>query len=317
MRSLVIGLEIGGTKLQAGLGTPEGEILAKERGRAPSTGGAQAILAWFDSAVPMLLERAAEFDGHVTGIGVGFGGPVESAAGRTVASFQVDGWDGIPLRDRFEERFQLPANVINDSNAAGWAEYRKGAGQGTRHFCYMNIGSGIGGALIVDGRLHDGCGFGAAEIGHTHVPDWTNSTPGASDKLENLCSGWSIEKRLRSAATKPNTPLWVLCEGEPERITCPMIAEAARQADAACLDELDRVARALGLALANVITLFHPERVALGGGVSLMGDVLLDPVRRHAADHVFGPYRDRYDIVPCALGESVVLVGALLLAPRG
>ena len=317
MKSLVVGLEIGGTKLQAALGTRDGEVLATERGTAPSAGGAQAILAWFYNAVPQLLERAESLKSQITGIGVGFGGPVETAAGRAVASFQVGGWDGIPLRDRFEERFHLPVNVINDSNAAGWAEYCKGAGQGTRHFCYMNIGSGIGGALIMDGRLHNGCGLGAAEIGHTRVPDWTASAAGAADKLENLCSGWSIERRLRGMAMKPDTPLWSLCEGESERITCPMIAEAARRDDAACVEELACVARALGLALANVITLFHPERVALGGGVSLMGDILVDPVRRHVADLVFAPYRERYEIVPCALGESVVIVGALLLAPRG
>ncbi len=317
MKLLALAIEIGGTKLQAALGTVEGEVLTRERGEAPVGDGAQGILAWFGDTVPRLLDEAASQGGTVAGIGVGFGGPVETATGKALVSHQVGGWENVALKAWFEERFGLPAIVANDSNAAGWAEYCLGAGRGTRHFCYMNIGSGIGGALVIDGKLHDGQGFGAAEIGHTYVPDWTVPEPGAADKLEHLCSGWSIEKRLRAGMDlEPGSPLHALCGGDNQRITCALVAEAARQGDARCLEAVDRVAQTVGLALANVITLVHPERVAVGGGVGLMGDVLFDPLRRHVDEIVFGPYRGRYEIVPCALGESVVVVGALLLAPR-
>jgi glucokinase len=264
--------------------------------------------------VPKLLEQT-KGKAAVTGIGVGFGGPVETATGRALVSHQVPGWENVALKAWFEERFDLPAVVANDSNAAGWAEYRLGAGKGTRHFCYNNIGSGIGGALIIDGKLHDGQGYGAGEIGHLYVPDWTSGAPGAADKLENLCSGWSIERRVQAIAPlEQDTPLHALASGNRENITCAMLAEAARQGDAFAIDSIDKAANAVGMALANVITLFHPERIAVGGGVGLMGDVLLDPVRRYAARYVFAPYRDRYAIVPCALGESVVLAGVMLLA---
>ena len=318
MDSLVLGIEIGGTKLQAALGTSDGEILARERGKAPADEGAEAILKWFDGAVPALLENAASRGRSVAGMGVGFGGPVETATGTVLLSHQVGGWEGRPLKVWFEDRFELPAVVANDSNAAGWAEYCLGAGRGTRHFCYMNIGSGIGGALVIDGKLHDGQGFGAGEVGHTHVPDWTSPEPGAADKLEHLCSGWSIERRIRStAAFAPGSALHRLCEGDRERISCALVAEAARQGDSECLEAIDRVAQTAGLALANVITLVHPERVAIGGGVALMGKVLLEPLRRYVDEKVFSQFRGRYEIVPCALGESVVLAGALLLAPKG
>ena len=108
-----------------------------------------------------------------------------------------------------------------------------------------------------------------------------------------------------------------LCQGDPERFTCDMLGDAAGAKDAFASEVLDQVADSIGVALCNVLALTHVERIALGGGVSLLGDVLLEPIRRHVADRVFGPYRDRYEIVPCELGESVVLVGALLLAPRG
>lgn len=313
MNSFVLGVEIGGTKLQLALGVPGEEPLAVRRGSVKVEQGAQGILDWIAQETPPLLATAPKLGGQVAAIGVGFGGPIESATGRVLVSHTIRGWEGVALKRWFEDGYGLPTIVANDSNAAGWAEYCCGAGRGTRHFCYMNIGSGIGGALVLDGRLHDGQGFGAAEIGHTYAPGWGKSdTP---DKLENVCSGWAIEKRLRTeSALAAGSPLHELCHGDPSTITCAMLGDAARRGDVRAQSELEGVADCVGLALANVITLFHPERVAMGGGVSLMGDVLLDPVRRAVDRYVFGPFRNRYSIVPCELGEAVVLVGAMLLA---
>jgi len=318
MKELAVGVEIGGTKLQAVLGTGQGDVLAVRRGSAPAHGGATAILEWFAKEIPALIAEASSLGGEVKRIGVGFGGPVESATGKVLTSHQVEGWTGFELKTWFEKNLGIETSVFNDSNAAGWAEYCLGAGRGTRHFLYSNIGSGIGGALVIDGKLHDGQGLGASEVGHTYVPDWQAETPGAARKLEDLCSGWSIERRLHAEpAPAPQTPLGAMCEGRAVRITCAMLGEAARLHDPRAIEEIDRVARTIALALANVVTLFHPERIALGGGVSLLGEVLLEPVRRYANDYVFGPFRDRFEIVPCALGESVVVVGALLLTCDG
>ena len=293
--SQYIGIEIGGTKLQAALGTSDGEIIECERADAPAADGAEAILAWFKESVPRLIEKA---DGDIGAIGVGFGGPVDATEGRVLVSHQVEGWSGFPLGQWFTEHFGYACEVENDANAAGWAEYCNGAGRGTRNFCYMNIGSGIGGAFVINGELYNGQGFGAAEIGHTWVPDFTSNEPGAADKLEHLCSGWAIEKRVGGGATTKQ------------------IADSARNGDTAAIAEIDRVAATIAVALGNVITLIHPERIAMGGGVSLMGDILLDPLRKHLKDRAFHLYQDRYEIVPCELGESVVIVGALLLAAR-
>jgi len=315
MEALTLGVEIGGTKLQVALGDRSGAILETQRGAAPAGEGAEGILGWFRREVPAMLERARVVGGPVECIGVGFGGPVDSATGRALASFQVSGWQDVALKHWFEEAFGLPATVHNDTNAGGWAEYCLGAGRGTRHFFYTNIGSGIGGALILDGRLHNGQGFGAGEMGHTYVPDWRAEEAGAADKLENLCSGWNIERRVRSSIeVSPETVLGKLCGGDRQSITCAMLGEAAQAGDSAAQEEVERVAASIGLAIANVITLFHPERVALGGGVSLMGKVLLEPLRREVERCVFDPYRGHYEIVPCELGESVVLAGAVLLA---
>ncbi len=322
MNSLVVGVEIGGTKLQSALGDADGNIIASRRGVAPE-GGALAILEWFAQEIPALLQLGEARASKIARIGVGFGGPVETATGTVLVSHQVEGWSGFKLKSWFEERFGIETKVFNDSNAAGWAEYCLGAGRGTRHFMYSNIGSGIGGALVIDGKLHDGQGRGASEMGHTYVParmsdhntgDWTGE-PGGARKLEDLCSGWAIERRVRAwADPSPGTPLGSLSGGHAQAITCAMLGEAARLGDVRASEEIDRVGRTIGLALANAITLFHPERIALGGGVSLLGDVLLDPIRHWANHYAFGPFQDRFEIVQCELRESVVLIGAMLLA---
>lgn len=314
MKSYLVAVEIGGTKLQVALGTPEGRIVDVERGSVDPARGAEGILAWLDSAMAQVLGRCPG-DGRCAAIGVGFGGPVDSATGRVLVSHQIAGWEGVQLKHWFEERYGVPCCVENDANTAGWAEYCLGAGKGTNTFVYCNIGSGIGGALVVDGKLYNGQGLGACEIGHTWVADWTSAVPGAVDKLEHLCSGWSITRRIQSwTDIDLASPLGVRCGGEGARLTCPMLAEAAREGDARALMELAHVAGAVGQALANVVTLLHPERIALGGGVALMGDVLLEPLRAELEARSFEPYRGAFTLVPCALEEDVVTAGALLLA---
>lgn len=314
MSGLVLGVEIGGTKLQVALGRRDGTILARRRGTAHGGTDARGILAWFLEPMRELAAEAAAHGGKLEGIGVGFGGPVDTARGQALKSHQVGGWDEFPLRDWFAKETKLSANVVNDSNAAGWAEYRCGSGMGTRTFCYMNIGSGIGGALIVDGKLHDGQGIGAFEMGHTRIGEIGGDGALRETKLEDLCSGWAIEHALRARAPKMGTPLFDVCGGHQNALTCAMLAEAAGRGDPAAIQHIEIVAERLGRAMANAITLVHPERFALGGGVSLMGEVLLGPLRRYVHQYVFEPYRLRYEIVPAALGEDVVLVGALLLA---
>ena len=306
----IVAIEIGGTKLQVALGTDGGVILERRRGSVDREAGAPGILEWTSTEARHFFER-----GDIAAIGIGFGGPVESESGRALVSHQIEGWEGLPIRRWFQEQFQVPVVVANDANAAGWAEYCLGAGKGTRQFMYMNIGSGIGGALVMEGKLYDGQGRGACEIGHTWVPDWTSGTPGAVDKLENLCSGWAIEQRIRGyVALEAGTPLHDLCGGNPAALNCMLLADAARRQDTVALEEIHKVARAIGIALGNAVTLFHPERIALGGGVSLMGDVLLDPLREALSRRMFGPYRNSVRLVPCGLEEDVVVVGALLLA---
>ncbi len=314
MSGLILAAEIGGTKLQAALGCADGTILARRRASVPKGADAAQILSWFPGAMAELREESKKFGGGVDCIGVGFGGPIDTPQGRVLKSHQVGGWDDFPLRDWFAEKVGLPTTIANDSNAAGWAEYRRGSGAGTRTFCYMNVGSGIGGALILDGKLHDGQGIGAFEMGHTRIGEIGEDGALHLVKLEDRCSGWSVERQLQAIPLRAGTPLHELCGGKSGNITCALAGQAAARGDAASVEVIDGLADRLAWAVSNAITLVHPERFAIGGGVGLLGEVLLAPLRRQVERYVFEPYRGRYQIVPAQLGEDVVLAGALLLA---
>jgi len=315
----VLAVEIGGTKLQAAPGTPGGDLFDVRRLSVEPGWTATDILEWVVETLTRLRNEVEAAGDSAGAVGVGFGGPVESLTGRILTSHQVEGWTGFPLKAYLEEKTGLPVRVENDANTAGWGEYVRGAGRGSRTMVYMNIGSGIGGALICDGRLYNGQGIGAAEVGHTRVPvlDRGEGEP-AFDTLEHLSSGWAIEQRARFSWTADRGgPLAELTGRDPGKITTPLLAEAARRGDEYALAEIDRAARTLGIAVANVITLFCPERYVIGGGVALMGDVLFEPLRRYADDYVIECFRGRYEIVPAGLEQDVVLVGALLLAGEG
>jgi glucokinase len=317
VKKLILGVEIGGTKHQVAIGNSDGELLCVNRGQVVLEEGVEGILRWIKRNIFELISRESEFGGKVVAIGVGFGGIVESSTGRILTSVQVKGWEGFKLKAWFEENFGLESVVLNDTVAGGYGEYIKGSGKGTRNFFYTNIGSGIGGVFILNGEYYDGQGYGAAYFGHTYVPDWTANIPGAKRKIEDLCSGWAIEKRLQAKGYIPvDSILMKLCKCKTEQIDCIMLEKAAQMGDAFALWEIERSAESFGTGLANVITLFSPDCIAIGGGVSNMGDLLLNPVRRYVDQLVFVSAKNRYRIVECHFGDQVVLVGSILFAVR-
>ena len=315
MADLILGVEIGGTKLQLALGTPSGEILVTHQGRVDKAQGGEGIRAWLKQEIPAFINANAPQLGQVAAIGCGFGGPLDSKAGRVMRSIQIEGWQDFPIRDWFKETFELPITVDNDSNAAAWGEYKRGFGRGCQHFFYTNIGSGVGGGFVFDGALFDGQGYGAGEMGQTYVADWTSQTPGAVEKVENLCSGWAIEGRLRTPGYIPeDSSLYQEFQMDFTAVTARDLGEAARAGDDFANAEIGRIARSFGLALSNVLCLSGVERIAIGGGVAKMGEVLIGPIREAVHEFEFVSNVGHYAISPCELGDEIVLVGAILRA---
>lgn len=312
MKEYILAVETGGTKLQLALGTADGEILFTHRTRIYPENGCQGILGDVVNALPMMEQEAKKRGGTIARIGIGFGGPVDTAKGMVIASIQVKGWEGFDVNRFFLERSGIPAYIFNDSNAAAWGEYCRGVGQGTKNFFYTNMGSGVGGGAVINGKLYDGQGFGAAELGHTYISDYGNGVA-EPVKVEHICSGWGIEKHLRSAEIPKESLLWKLCDGNQSTLTSRMLGDAVKDGDAYAGQFLDHVAQVFGIALANVISLFSPECIAIGGGVSLIGDPLIERLRKFTEPYVFVSDIGKYHIEKSHLDETIVLVGTLLL----
>ncbi len=311
---LFLGVEIGGTKLQLGIGRADGRILALERLTIRPEAGAEGILRQIAGAFGPLLARLPPSEGRPSAVGIGFGGPVDAGRGVVLRSHQVAGWDGFELADWARRTLDIPLVAVqNDADTAGLGEARFGAGVGLSPVFYATIGSGIGGGLIVDGRIYRGGGNGAAEIGHV----WVDDRDGTPRRLEDIASGWSIGRSARSllADGEPRGPLDAIARGDRSRADARAVAQAAAEGDPRAIAVLSGATRAMGRALAHVVTLLAPRRIILGGGVSMIADELwLDPIRTNLEEWAFPPFRGTYDVVPARLGEEVVVHGAIALA---
>lgn len=315
MAELILGIEIGGTKLQIALGTPDGTVIAVRQGFVEVNSGGEGIRRWLMERIPEFLSQENVPISQVAAMGCGFGGPIDRNAGKTLVSNQITGWHDFPLRDWLETTFKLHTWVENDSNAAAWGEYLLGFGRGIQHFFYTNLGSGVGGGLILNGTLYDGQGYGAGEFGHTYVPNLFEPGPCAPVKIEHVCSGWSIEARLRQPGYVPEgSHLYQNKDSGLANVTTYDLAKAANNGDKFALAEIERVAHTLGIGLANVLSLTNVERIAIGGGVSNLGDLLIEPVRYYTEKYAFISSQGRYQIQQSQLGELIVLIGAIQLA---
>ena len=281
---MYLGVEIGGTKLQFGITNRRYKLIALRRVAVDRRGGRKRILQQVQEQVTALL-----VDHPVKAIGVGFGGPVDSQRGRVITSHQVAGWSGFQLRAWFAKEFGLPVVVENDTNCAALAEARFGAGRGKRVVFYSNIGTGIGGGLVIDGTLYNGR-LGAMEIGQTVVP--------VVGPLTSAGGG-----RTPRGVTRPTMIRWATIESLASGLALEQGTSSVSEA-----------ARWYGMAIANAITLLNPDIVVVGGGVSLAGKQFWEPFRQTIRQLVFPPFRRNARVVPAGLGETVVVVGAALMA---
>jgi glucokinase len=296
---MYLGIEIGGTKLQLGVGPDDGRLRGLWRGAVDVAAGPEGIRRQVRAAVPELLGRSGVERSQLQGVGIGFGGPVDDATHTVIRSHQIAGWDNFPLADWVADVVGLPAVLGNDADVAGLAEALHGAGQGLSPIFYITLGSGIGGGLVIDGEVYRGCGRGAAEVGHLLV----RAGPGGGQPLEQVASGWAIGEQATARFNR--------------RVTADSVALMAQQGDPNAVSVLQDAREALAEAILHVIALLCPRRIVIGGGVSLMGEkVLFEPLRRLVAERVFEPFAGLTDVVPAALGEEVVVHGAVALARR-
>ncbi len=299
-----LGIEIGGTKLQVVAGTGAGTIVDRRRFEVDSKAGGQGIREQIASVLPDLIARHKP-----TGVGVGFGGPVDWRTGRIKCSHQVGGWHDFGLGDWVRERTGLPVRVDNDANVAALGEALHGAGRGHDPVFWINMGSGVGGGLVVGGRIYHGAVPGECEVGHVRL-DKSGTT------VEDRCSGWALDRRIREAAAlDPHGPLGRRVDGMNGG-EARHLAAALADGDPAAQAILSELADNLGFALSHVVQLLHPSVVVVGGGVSLVGEPLREAMAEALSRYVMEAFLPGPGVVLAGLKEDAVPVGALALASQ-
>jgi glucokinase len=308
---LSLGMEIGGTKTQVGLGSREVGLLPGGIIRRPVLReyGADGIRHDLLTMVDELLGSQGLTLSDIDRIGIGYGGPIDCRTGVTLTSYQIDGWTDFRLQEWAGDRWGKPVTVENDASTAGLAEFVHGSGRGCSRLFYITAGSGVGGGWIVDGKIDNGQGFGAAEIGHMWVSE---PRTGKLAELEQVCSGWAIGQRAQIAVKHANSVMKELAGGV-EQIDAKIVYSAAEQGDETALCILEETCQMLGAAMANVAALLHPQRIVLGGGVSLMGPIFWERLHREFQARTLPVFASHVELVQSELGETGVVVGALCL----
>jgi glucokinase len=308
----VIGVDLGGTKLLAGV--VDADLNVHHRVRRPAQGLTQPEL--LDAIVGAVEEARAAAPSEV--VAVGFGIPCLIDQRRGVATMAVNlPIRDVPFRDLMAERLGLPVEIDNDGNVAALAEHRAGAARGTSHAVLLTVGTGIGGGVILDGASYGGAIGAAPELGHVTIdvdgPPCQGNCPN-NGCLETLASGTALAREgRRIAAEQPQSALGrALVVGR--EITGALITELAHDGDAAAREALALIGRNLGVGIASFLNVFNPDVVVIGGGVLAAGDLLLEPARAEAARRALPTMVAHARIVPAEFGAEAGLVGSALLA---
>jgi glucokinase len=299
---LKLGIEIGGTKLQLVLGEGAGKICERRKLPVDPARGAAGIRQQIEQALPDLLRGRT-----ILGGGVGFGGPVDWRTGKICRSHQIEGWSEFDLGGWLQPLAGAPVVVDNDANVAALGEAVRGAGVGFNPVFYVTLGSGVGGGLVVDGRIYHGAKPGESEIGHVRLDRHGTI-------VEARCSGWAVDARIRELKAKEPGCLLARLAVEAVGGEAKHLAVAWQQGDAAARQLLQEIAEDLAFGLSHIVHLVHPEIIILGGGLSGVGEPLRASVERALRPFVMEAFAPGPRIALAALGEDAVPVGALELA---
>ena len=304
----VVAVDLGGTNIRAAL-FPSGQPMPAHTQRALTRAeeGPEAVVRRVIETIEALHP---ESDSGLR-MGIAAPGPLDPAQGIVFGAPNLPGWDRVPLRDQLANHFGCPVALGNDCNLAALAEWRHGAGQGVHHLVYLAIGTGIGGGAIVNGQLLLGAHGLAAEFGHMLVdPSAPRCGCGQPGHLESLASGPAIGRRFAELQAE-RSPSGMPAEG----YSASQVGKAAAEGDRLALRVIEDAGTIIGKHLASLAHAFDPERIVLGGGVSQLGEMILEPIRGAFASALMHPaYRDRVTIATAALGDDAGLIGAMLLA---
>jgi glucokinase len=324
MSRWVVGLDIGGTNVVVGLVPAEGGRPAALRTRStPTLGPQDGVVGELGKLVAEVVESGLDAvgdpGGEVLGMGIGCPGPLDLAAGIVLDAFNL-GWKDFALRDALADVVGLSTILDNDANCATWGEYWQGAGRGARSLVGVTLGTGIGGGVILEGRLVHGASASAGEIGHMSIDfHGRRCKCGNYGCLEAYASGPNIAARAREGLEAgAESALTRLVGGDLDRLTAATVYEAILEGDAYAGEVMLETAKILGAGVANIVNVFNPEVVVIVGGVTRAGHYLFNPLRAEVRRRAFKSAEQACKIVPGQLPQTAGVIGAagLWLAAR-
>jgi len=308
----VLGVDIGGTKIAAGVVSEAAVVLRCGVTPTLAPAGYAASIAQVYRAIETMLAP------EVTAIGICAPGPLNPKTGVVINPPNLPGWHDVPLARLVSESFSLPCRVENDANATALAEWKFGAGKGVQNLIFITMGTGIGGGLVINDQLQLGIGGTAGELGHMTI-DFNGPRCGCGNYgcVEAYASGPAITAMGLKAVTQGlTTKIADLCENDLNRITPELIARAAQDGDEIAKDIYERAGFYLGIAAANVCVTVGPRRIIIAGGVSQAGGLLLDPIRRTVRERVTVMPVEQVEVLPSQLGNNAGVIGVACWAAK-
>ncbi|MEJ2208265.1 MAG: ROK family protein [Anaerolineae bacterium] len=315
-----VGIDLGGTKILATVVDAKGQISAEAKQKTKAKDGPDAVIQRIADTACKAAQRAGADWTDIQGVGIGAPGPIDPGAGLVCNPPNLPGWGEVALGPRLAEALGVPVYLENDVNLGTLGEYARGAGRGTRDMIGIFVGTGIGGGLILDGKLRSGFRHAAGEVGHMVImAGGPVCGCGRRGCLEALASRTAIERDIRlglEAGRKSMIPK--LTRGGKDRLTSGVLAKAYRRGDPLVTEVLGRAQWYLGLMTASLVNLIDPELVVFGGGVvEALGETFLKPIRVTARQHyILHTDADKVGIVPAKLGDYAAAIGATVLVKQ-
>jgi glucokinase len=311
---LIVGVDLGGTQIRAALADGEGRILRRTSCLTLAEEGVESVMGRIKESIYEVMGSTDR--GQLQGIGFVAPGSLDPRKGVIIDAVNLPGWRNIPLKDLMEEEFGLPVVVGNDANLAALAEQRFGAGQGVSDLIYITVSTGIGGGIMADNRLLLGAQGLAGEVGHqtieAHGPRCNCGNIGC---LEALAAGPAIAHRARELIRNgAETAITDLVGDDLDKITAKEVNQAAQAGDAVAIEIFRQVGFYIGVGIVNLLHLFNPSLIVIGGSVAKAGDLLFEPIRATVRERAMASYYwENTPIVPATLGDDVGLLGAVAL----
>jgi glucokinase len=321
MKTHVVGIDIGGTKLATVVADSTGQILSKVRKPTLAEKGPEHALQLLFEMVRESVEQAGLQQASISAIGVSCGGPLDTKTGVVYSPPNLPGWDALPLKAQLESEFQIPVTIENDANASALAEFRFGGGRGYNAVLYMTMSTGIGGGIVIDGQIYHGANDSAGEVGHQILlPDGPRCGCGKRGCLEALCSGPAIARRAQAmiqaqlAEGKASaTTLLNLAGGHIEDVKSEHVLTAAQSGDVLALQLVEETAYYMGWGIANLVNILNPDIILLGTIAIAAGDLLLNPIRKTVAEFAMTRPAEVVKIAPAQLGDALGDLAAIAL----